>query len=418
MLAFVAAVAVGFGAAWFLFGKKEPPPPAPVVDTSEFESEIAKLKRQLQAERNRAPLVRNVVKTQTLAVTNKLSPHELLDRLTKLHPDTSEESRNRVLRHIVHHLQLLAESGEEALPVIHEFLRKNVDVDYLVDPVTASGERERQIAVSGSFASRNPAHTDFLVQPSLRLGLIDVLDQIGGEAAVSIMAEVLADTGRGVEVGYLARLLQEVAPDRFRDVAINAAKELLSNPPPIEGPTRIDDNARAYLYHVLLMYDDASFAPTAAGMLVTANGRTDRQALNYLNTALKDQAVPHLQNAYKDPKLTNQIDRSSLFSSILGHTGPSAPANDMFREFISNEATAAGLRAVTVEALAGRSGQDRPSDPAVVQARLQFLDSIAGSVRNEQVLNAVKNTAKRLKKLHESLLAEAQEAPPEPATAN
>ena len=66
--------------------------------------------------RRRGPDVRTVTRTTT--VTNRLSAQEILDRLAKLNPQTSEESRNYVLRQVVYNLQLLASLGEEALPVI------------------------------------------------------------------------------------------------------------------------------------------------------------------------------------------------------------------------------------------------------------------------------------------------------------
>ena len=67
--------------------------------------------------------------------------------------------------------------------------------------------------------------------PSLRLGLIDVLDQIGGDQAQGILAEQLDTTGRAIEVAYIARVLQDEAPDKYRDNALKAAKELLASPP-------------------------------------------------------------------------------------------------------------------------------------------------------------------------------------------
>src|SRR4030095_10228733 len=128
---------------------------------------------------------------------------------------------------------------------------------------------------------------------------------IGGESAQGILAEVLDTTGRGVEVAHIARVLQREAPGKYRDNALKAAKELLANPLPMNQPNRIDDNARAYLYQVLAMHNDTTFAAAAQSQLISAEGRVDKQALNYLSTTFKEQSVPTLVAAYQNPKLTN-----------------------------------------------------------------------------------------------------------------
>ena len=126
--------------------------------------------------------------------------------------------------------------------------------------------------------ARSQARTDFLVPPSLRLGLIDVVAQIGGDEAMGILAETLDTTGRGVEVAHIARILQADAPGRYREASLKAAKDLLSNPVPAGSPNRIDENARAYLYQVLALHQDTSFATAAQGQLVSAEGRVDKRA--------------------------------------------------------------------------------------------------------------------------------------------
>ncbi len=405
VLAVLLAVVLGFAAGYLYLSRKNAEGAARnSADESNWAAEKAALEQQLADARRRTPEVRTLTNTLNTTVTNRLAPQEILARLAKLNPETSEEPRNHVLRQVVHHLQMLAELQEEALPVIRDFLKQNKDIDYSNDALNAAGERVSRSG-TGSWATRRAALTDFLVPPSLRLGLIDVLDQIGGEEAQGILAEVLDTTGRGVEVAHIARVLQGEAPDKYRDNALKAAKDLLANPPAIDQPNRIDENARSYLYQVLAMYNDTSFAQTAQQMLVTAGGQIDRQALNYLSTTLKEQAVPQLYAAYKDSKLTNMMERSSLMNVILGFTGASAQANQIFSEVIASEETPSGIRAFTIKNLAGGQGTDRPTDPQVLQSRISLLADLRGRTKDERLLRAIDDTRTTLEQLLDAVKA-------------
>ena len=399
VIAVLVAVVLGFAAGCLYLSRKNAERSAQgSAEESNWAAEKAALEQQLAEARGRMPEVRTVTRTLNNTVTNKLAPEEILARLAKLNPETSEDSRNTVLRQIVHHLQLLADLQDEALPVIRDFLKQNKDIDYSTDVLNAAGERVSRTGAS-SWTTRHATLTDFLVPPSLRLGLIDVLDQIGGEGAQAILAEVLDTTGRGVEVAHIARVLQSEAPDKYKENALKAAKDLLANPPAIDQPNRLDENARAYLYQVLAMYNDTSFAQAAQQQLITAGGQVDRQAMNYLSTTLKDQAVPQLYAAYKDPKLTNMMERSSLMNAILGFTGTSPQANQIFSEIISSEDLPSGIRAFTIKNLAGGQGADRPTDAQVLQSRINLLADLRGRTKDERILRSIDDTRTTLEQL-------------------
>jgi hypothetical protein len=394
VIAVLLAAVLGFGAGYFYLSRKQVEKAAFAgAEESNWANEKAALEQQLAEALRRAPDVRTVTRTTT--VTNRLSAEEILARLARLNPETSDESRNHVLRQVVYNLQLLASLGDEALPVISGFLKQNRDMDYSVDVLNAAGERVGHAAAS-AWASRNVTLTDFLVPPSLRLGLIDVLDQIGGESAQGILAEVLDTTGRGVEVAHIARVLQREAPGKYRDNALKAAKELLANPPPIDQPNRIDDNARAYLYQVLAMHNDTSFAQTAQTLLVTTNGHLDKQALNYLTGTLKEQAVPALYAAYKDPKLSDAAARTSLLNAVLNFAGPSAQANQLFTEVTVTEDIPPGVRVFTIRGLAGTPGAERPAEPNLLQSRIKLLADLRGRSTDERILRAIDDTRSAL----------------------
>ena len=396
VLAVLLAALVGFGAAWLLLSRDRQQKAGQLAASEAgWQNEKAFLEQALAEARKRQGEVRTVTRTSSTIVTNGLSAREILDKLVRLNPNTGGESRNRGFRQIVHHLQMLVDLGPAALPLIQDFLKQNKDVDYTGDVLNESGER----AGRSGFASRSIARTDFLVPPSLRLGLVDVLDQIGGEEAEGILAEVLDSTGRGVEVAYIARVLQEEAPDKYRDLALKAAKDLLANPPPIDQPNRLDENARAYLYQVLSMYNDTSFAQNAQTLLVSAEGRVDRQALAYLSATLKEDSVPALCAAYKDSKLTNQTERANIMNAVLNYAGPSSQANELFTQVITNETIPAGIRAFTIQGLAGGSGREKPSDLRLIQTRLQLLRNFRGNLSDERLLKSIDDTRAALEQI-------------------
>ena len=201
VIAVLLAAVIGFGGGYFFLSRKQSDKASQMSATEAgWQNEKAFLEQALAEAKRKQVEVRTVTRNTSTTVTNKLSAQEILDQLVKLNPNAGEEARNRVFRQIVHHLQMLADLGPEALPVIHDFLKQNKDVDYVGDVLTESGERARN-----GFSSRYVARTDFLVPPSLRLGLVDVLDQIDGDQAEAILAETLDTAGRAVEVAYIAR---------------------------------------------------------------------------------------------------------------------------------------------------------------------------------------------------------------------
>lgn len=401
VVAILLAALVGFGGAWFWISRQQLKNGATeAASEASWQQEKAYLEQALAEAKKKQIDVRTVTRPVVTTVTNRMSATEIMERLVKLRPDDSEESRNRAMRQVIYHLQMLVELRDNALPVIRDFLKQNKDVDYVNDVVNAAGENIRR-GSSTSFASRQATQTDFFMPPSLRLGLIDVLDQIGGEQAQGILAEQLDTTGRAIEVAYIARVLQDEAPDKYRDNALKAAKELLASPPAIDQPNRFDENAKAYLFQVLSMYNDTSFAKNAQALLIAPDGRVDRQALTYLNDVLREQAVPALVQAYQNPQLTNQTERSSLFNAVLSFAGSNPQANQMLKEFVDNESSPAAVRAYTIQGLAGGAGRERPSDPKLIEGRLQLLKSIRESMKDERILRTIDDTKVSLEQLLE-----------------
>ncbi|MHC1768095.1 MAG: hypothetical protein AB9869_28125 [Verrucomicrobiia bacterium] len=373
-----------------------------------WESERAELEAALRSAR-RPPSVAVVTPTEPAAA--KASAQAILERLKKTRV-ASGPGRVLSVRHIVHDLQSLVDLGPAGLPAIRDFLAKFEDVEY-------SGELredERDLARGPDSKDRpnlppplpglSESPSDGVLPASLRLGLVDVLKEMGGEQAEQILAEMLSTSGRGVEVAYVAKALQELAPHKYRDVAVAAAKDLLANPPAIDRPNRLDENAKNFLYGVLSLYQDESFASTAQNLLVTPDGRVDRIALNYLTATLKDESIPALYQAFRDERLTNMWERASLATQILSFAGSNQHADDIFRDVVSNEALPQWLRATAIQAVSGGHGQffggEEVTDPDQIKARIDLLNSLP-EIPDERLSRA---RADALQKLSDNLGAD------------
>ncbi len=427
LIALLVSVGVGFGAAYLYVSNQKDAQFKRYRTEMEGKSQVEreKAEKELKLSRNRAPKIEQVQTTVEVPVAIKSSPKEILERLVKLKP-AAAAARSQSIRQIVHQLENLADLGAESVPTIRSFLTMNQDVEYERASegtnsgganISITGGRGGRGGGFGGFGGGGPGgagggfggpapfqnalpQTDFLYPPSLRLGLISTLREIGGEPAEQALAEVLSSTGRGVEVGTVAKLLEEMAPNKYRDLAITAAKDLLTNPPNISDPSRLDQMSKSYLYAVLTTYNDTSFAATAQAQMVSAEGRIDQSALSYLTSTLKEQAMPALYQAYKDPRITNQWEKASVVSSALNYAGTNPQSNEMFKDVMSNEQNGFGRFGAVLSLVGGNFGpiqRESPTDPNVIRARMSLLNSV--EVTDERLGGVVEQTKKNLQNL-------------------
>ena len=251
-------------------------------------------------------------------VVLKPAPEEFLRRLAtmKLAPGPGQA---RAVRQILALLDQLAQSGPDALPAIRQFLASNADVEY-ESAATAKGPRDLR------------SLTEAVLPPSLRLALFDVVRQIGGDDAEKLLAGTLGHTGRGLEVVFLAQLLEEMAPGKYRDAALAAAQALL-NRGVVDSTERFQ---RDYLFSVLRRFNDASFASTAQAQMVQADGRIDRSALRYLQDSLGEPSIAIAAQLYKDPRITEADSRESLARVALTYVGANEQAGQLFHTAIND----------------------------------------------------------------------------------
>jgi hypothetical protein len=102
-------------------------------------------------------------------------------------------------------LQQLREQGAAAIPAIREYLQQNQDFSF------------------DDFAGGNLVNYG-----TLRLGLLDALQQIGGAEAIQLSAATLQQTAEPLEIALLSSYLESQQPGQFRQLELTAAQEALA----------------------------------------------------------------------------------------------------------------------------------------------------------------------------------------------
>jgi hypothetical protein len=101
-------------------------------------------------------------------------------------------------------MQQLTSQGAGAVPAIREFLEKNLDLSF---DATSAG---------------------MMGQPSMRLSMLEALQNIGGPDAMALSAQVLQTTLDPREIAWLAQSLEQQAPGQYGPMAMEAAREALA----------------------------------------------------------------------------------------------------------------------------------------------------------------------------------------------
>ncbi len=401
-LALILAAVAGFAAASVFVSQREAARHARQLAEQQaaWQAEKAELEAALEAVQARVHRVGVPAAPIEPAAPAKLSPAQIIAKLQELRLSPGSPARN--LRQSLYWFEALIQAGPAALPAIREFLARNEDLD--LDTSSFTGKRSRD---------RLPA--DFVLPPSLRFGLFDVARQIGGADAEKLLAEVLASTGRGVEVAWLTRTLQEMAPNKYRDLALTVARNLLAGPLAINSASPLDRNHRDYLFDVLAFYNDGSYAGTAQAQLVRPDNQLDRSALKYLQQTLGAQAVPIVAQAYDDSRLTNGAAKEPLARLALSYVGADAQANQFYQKTINDPLLSNSHRKNLIEDLNQDGFADTKkltaADLPLIQNRIALIEQLAPTAMDQANAAAFKEAYKDLVNMRAQVLR-----PPNPGT--
>jgi hypothetical protein len=398
---FVLAAGVGFAAAFIIVSNRTAAARHQAQlarERAAWQAEKANLEAELDSARQEARLGSRPVITQAAdapaAAAAKLSPAEIIARLQTLSKPGATSAAD--LRQAVYWFAELAKAGPAAVPAIREFLasHKDLDLDTAGSALVKAG-RELRVGL------------DFVVPPSLRFGLFDVLRQIGGAEAEQVLAESLVQTGRGVEVSYLARVLQEIAPGKYREQALTTARELLASGQPMNSSSPLDRNHRENLFGVLLLFNDGSFANMAQTQLVQADGQLDRTALNYLQQTLGPQSVAIAAQAYQDPRVNDSAKKEPLARLALSYVGADAQANEFYQKAINDPVLTPNHRKNLIEDL-NEDGLNfkklTERDLPLIMNRIALIEQLAPNAMDAANAAAFKEAYKDLVNMQNKVL--------------
>ena len=323
-----------------------------------WEAEKAELEAALDKARGRRPQDASVpvnttpiVPAATVAMPDAAA---MVAQLAALQPTGSRAQRQALAL-----LEQLAQMGPPALPAIREFLASGKDVVY-----DANGKGPRDVKFLA----------EALLPVTLRMALFQVVSQVGGADAEQILAESMGRSGRGLEVALLTQLLETLAPGKYRDNALNAARELLAR-----NTVGADRRERDYLFDVLKRFNDASYVGAAEAQLVQADGKVDRSALKYLQNTLGDQSLPLAAQLYQDARVSGSDGKEPLARLALAFVGANPQAEQLFHTAVLDGALTPDARRNLIEDLnqdgLGNRRNLSPEDLALVTARYRLTQT-------------------------------------------
>lgn len=373
-----AGAAFRLGRHWALTPVSNPgPPPAWEAEKAELEAALAKaLARPL------APQVQPAEPPAQLSP----DPGHLLKELGGLAAGPGP-GQGPAVRRALGLLGQLADAGPAAFPAIADFLNSNRDMIY--SPATGKAARDPRLL------------SDAAVPVSLRMGLFDVLRQVGGEGAEKILGETLTGSRAGVEVAYLTEILEQIAPGKYQELALNSARNLLNGgaSPTVGSVTIVTEGSlpsfdRDFLFGVLRRFSDPSFATTAQAQLLGVNGQLDRGALRYLQEILGEQSVAIAAQAYQDSRLTEPAAKEGLARLALAYVGGNDQAVQLWHRAILDPSLLPDQKRNLVEDLNEDGLQNKkvptPEDLQLIARRYALTQAYLQQeyVLKDKVLNA------------------------------
>ena len=330
------------------------------------------------------------------------APEAIIETLKTLNPNRGRQ--RETMRKVIHHFIALEAHGVSALPPIQKFLKGGVDIPYGRDTGRDNGgglgrlaDNDDKIDWSSArdYGYKLPAFGIALEPRSLRLGLFEIIYNIGGKNAEKILASTLDTAGLGIEVVRLGDLLEQLTPGKYKKAMLDAARELITNP--------LDEDSKRILFALLLKYKDPGLLDLAKGMLISSEGRIDGAALRYLNETLGENAMPLLLAAYRNPNITNPADKIILRDAAMTYVGKNADADQIFREVFDeglkkardSEANPREAWMSLIQAGGAlQKGNNLTED--VIRNRQKLLNEYRGNTKNELVERGLDQVNKNL----------------------
>jgi hypothetical protein len=344
-------------------------------DVWTLEQERASLKSRLAAAHSRIDALRGELgQGDTTVAADGLSVPEIIDELAAT--SLSAGNRRQAQRRIDYLFENLAEQGEQAVPYIRDFLNRMEDVDFGIQK--SPKDEAKELDYWRSRMVKVPL--DFDNPPSLRIGLIDILAEIGGGKAKEAIAEVLTTTGRGFEIAYVARALRSmIGKDAYRDEALGAAHELLAEPIVVNNGNKFDAASRQYLFMVLEMYNDRTFIEIAKDQFINEEGRIDRSVLSYFKEIGDGRAIDAVVQAMKSGQLRESDMREMARVAVQAVGQNDAQADSLFQDIMTSDQYSLDVKMETIRSMDNSedlTNMNKEEQASVLQSRLALMDTI------------------------------------------
>lgn len=213
----------------------------------------------------------------------------IIDRLLQIAVTPDAKITPEQAAQISEQIQQVMLLGTPALAAIQDFLDKNVDLTF------AKNE-------GGNF--------------SLRMGLLEALSGIGGPESMAVASRALQSTAVPGEIGLLARLLDQMAPGEYADLALAASREALRS-------ATADPNAPqdiASLFQIL----QKTGGPGVADELKSFSNQWRYYSLIALNGLPDGAGVPSLVEMATGPG-AQATGYQQLASRLLAEVAPNNP---------------------------------------------------------------------------------------------
>ena len=389
-----------------------------------FSQRLINLKNALEAKGVDAQTVNNIVGNVHSGSLG--APKRIIAYLSELETTPpADRSKNadahRIqVREVIRQFEELTLMGAVALPAISEFLAQGIDREF---------KENTDEIVSGNWSSGRTYH-DPIFPPSLRIGLLNTVRHIGkrnSEAladAERVLLQVLGTTGRSIEVMYITRALEDLAPGVHKDSYLMATKDLLMAPIAEEtrGTPVLDRQHRYRLFDILIRNKDETFVEEAKNQLLVERKQKqkidgkevevmvteiDRSVLNYLSGVLGARSMPILSNIYDSPELDDR-QRSRIRVVAARYMGTNGDANTIVNGRIDesfqlltttgdNQKKDRARGMDNIRYYLGRLGEGRNVPAETLQQRQQFLVNLRGKTNDKEVMAMMDKVDKRLK---------------------
>ena len=168
----------------------------------------------------------------------------------------------------IYHLQAMVELGEEAVPGIAWVLDRDYEIEFnwYKQPVDVFGISHRVLPrniqkvrhADMLFPDQEKPNLHYGFPLSLRLGLIEALERIGGPHAEEALLARMRKSTKEIELAYSIKGLQVVSPDYHTAEIRERIKSLLSDPNTIFHNSELEIAARRYLVGLNQALDNAA----------------------------------------------------------------------------------------------------------------------------------------------------------------